>query len=420
MHRRDALRRILGFTALLPLGAPDVARQISGRTTLAADPISPAPQGLEPFRIEFGEERIDDIRRRIDDARWPEMPFETGWEAGTDVTVLRELVQYWRHGYDWFRIQEELNTLEHLRGPVDGELLHCVRYRGEGPGPRSALILLHGWPSSFLEFRDAARLLTREAAGAAGFDVVVPSLPGFVFSEAPRRPGMNPGLMADRLHRLMLDLGYERYGVHGGDWGSIIGTEIARRNPESVFGLHLNFVAAAPPPPDGTPPSEAERAYRERRARFQAEEAGYSAIQGTRPQTLSYAQQDSPVGWLAWILEKYWAWGDHRGDLWSTFRRDDILTTAMLYWLPGRILSAARLYYETSYRPQPVGPRGRVEVPTGYSHFPAEPWGPPPEVVERTYNLVHFTEHERGGHFPALEQPGAWSADVARFFRSLA
>src|SRR5690606_15814232 len=175
-----------------------------------------------------------------------------------------------------------------------------------------------------------------------------------------------------------------------------------------------------PPPPDGVEPSEAEAAYRAARARFQATETGYSSIQGSRPQSLAYAQQDSPVGFLAWILEKYWAWSDHGDDLWDTFERDDLLTTAMLYWLPGRILSSARIYYETS---NPVANSGlaggRVTVPTGYARYPAEPWGPPREVVERSYELVHYAEPARGGHFPALEQPELWSADVHAFYSGL-
>ncbi len=217
----------------------------------------------------------------------------------------------------------------------------------------------------------------------------------------------------------MGELGYERYGVQGGDWGAIIATQMARLYPDALVGLHLNFVAAVPPPPDGVEPSPEEIAYREARSRFQRDETGYSGIQGTRPQSLTYAQQDSPVGWLAWMLEKYWAWSDHGDDLWDTFSRDDILTTAMLYWIPGRILSAARLYYESR---NPIGGGqvgGRVEVPTGYARFPAEPWAPPLEIVERTYNVVHYSEPVRGGHFPALEQPELWAAEVAGFFDSL-
>lgn len=414
MNRRDALRSLTGLLAALGAGATRVP-------PLRAAPIGrgPGARTLEPFEVRFGPKRIEDLHRRIDAMRWPEIPFETGWAAGTDEGVLRELVDYWRGGYDWFAVQREMNRLEHLRGPVEGEQLHCVVYRGANSTGRAPLLLLHGWPSSFWEFHRAAPLLARGAGGAPGRDVVVPSLPGFVFSEAPRRPGMDPTRIAGRLHLLMRELGFQRYGVQGGDWGAIIGTQMARLQPRAVVGLHLNFVSSAPAPPDGAAPSEAEQEYRRRRARFQGEETGYSAIQGTRPQTLAYALQDSPVGWLAWMLEKYWAWSDHRGDLWSTFRRDDLLTTAMLYWLPGSILSASRLYYETSYRRAGDAPRGRVEVPTGYARFPAEPWSPPRDVVERTYNLVHYSEHPRGGHFPALEQPEAWSAEVARFFAAL-
>jgi epoxide hydrolase len=371
---------------------------------------------MEPFRIEFGSETIDDLKRRIDHMRWPQMPFDTEWSAGTDDRVLRDLVRYWRHEYDWFAVQDEMNSRTHLRGPIGGEQMHCVVYRGAAPGGRPPLLLLHGWPSSFWEFDAAARRIASGAGGIPAFDVIVPSLPGFGFSEAPREPGMNPAAIAERLHLLMRELGHTRYGLQGGDWGAIIASQLARQQPDSLFGLHLNFVSTAPPPPAGVEASEEEQAYRAYRARFQAEETGYSAIQGTRPQSLSYAQADSPVGWLAWMLEKFWAWSDHRGDLWSTYSRDDVLTNAMIYWLPNRILSAARIYYETSYRPRGNTLTGPITVPTGYARFPAEPWSPPRDVVERTYNLVHYTEPERGGHFPALEQPDLWSREVAGFF----
>ena len=217
----------------------------------------------------------------------------------------------------------------------------------------------------------------------------------------------------------MGQLGYERYGVQGGDWGAVIATQMALRHPDSLVGLHLNFIPGQLPPPDGVEPSAEEQAYREFRAHLQATETGYSAIQLTRPQSLAYAQQDSPVGWLAWMLEKYWAWTDHDENLWNTFTRDDVLTTAMLYWLPGRILSAARIYYETLNAAPGSLVAGRVDVPTGYARFPAEPWGPPREVAERSYNLVHYAEPTRGGHFPALEQPEIWSDEVSGFFAAL-
>ncbi len=375
---------------------------------------------MQPFRINYTEHEIHDLHRRLDATRWPHIPFDSGWSSGTNDRVLRDLVGYWRHEYNWFETQEGLNSLTHLRGPIGGEEhLHCVLKRASGGGQRPPLLLLHGWSASFVEFLDGAEMLASGIGNEPGFDLVVPSLPGFVFSEAPRAPGMHAGRIAERMHGLMQELGFEQYGVQGGDWGAIIGTALARQQPDSVVGLHVNFVHPAPPPPKGERPSEEERAYLAFHNRFQAEETGYSWIQKTRPQTLAYAQQDSPVGLLAWILEKFWAWSDHGEDLWQTFNRDRFLTNVMLYWLPGCVLSSARIYYETFFNMPKEVRSGRVEVPTGYARFPAEPWSPPREVVERQYNLVHYSEPPRGGHFAAMEQPRLWAKDVSAFFSGL-
>ena len=279
---------------------------------------------------------------------------------------------------------------------------------------------MHGWPGSFHEFGRGAERLRTGSSDTPAFNLVVPSLPGFAFSDAPQSPGVHAGVMADRLHTLMRQLGHERYGVQGGDWGAIIGNQMALKYPDALVGLHLNFIPGGLSPlPDGVEPGAEEQAYRAFRARFGATETGYSAVQTTRPQSLAYAQQDSPVGWLAWMLEKYWAWSDHDEDIWNTFSRDDLLTTAMLYWLPGRVLSAARIYYETVNAAPGGLVGGRVETPTGYARFPAEPWGPPREMVERRFNLVHYSEPTQGGHFPALEQPEIWSGEVSAFFGGL-
>jgi len=371
---------------------------------------------MQPFRIKYTEREIDDLHMRLEATRWPTIPFDTGWSSGTNDRVLRDLVQYWLHEYDWFEIQEQLNRLTHIRGPIGEEELHCVLYKGSGGERRPPLLLLHGWGSSFAEFLDAAELLALGIDGKPGFDLVVPSLPGFGFSEAPRAPGMHAGQIARRMHGLMRELGFERYGVQGGDWGAIIGTVLARQQPEAVIGLHVNFVHPAPPPPAGETASEEELAYRSFQNKFQAEETGYSQIQKTRPQTLAYAQQDSPVGLLAWILEKFWAWSDHGDDLWEAFNKDRLLTNVMLYWLPGCVLSAARIYYETFFHMSKNLRTGRVDVPTGYAKFPSEPWSPPREMVKRGYNLVHYSEPPKGGHFAAMEQPELWARDVESFF----
>lgn len=371
---------------------------------------------MQPFRIKYSEHEINDLHRRLDATRWPNIPFDTGWSSGTNDRVLRDLVQYWRHEYDWFEIQEQLNGLTHVRGPIEEEELHCVLYKGSGGEGCPPLLLLHGWAGSFVEFLDAAQLLAIGIDGNPGFDLVVPSLPGFGFSQAPGAPGMHAGKIARRMHGLMRELGFEHYGVQGGDWGAIIGTILAHQQPDSVAGLHVTFVHPAPLPPPGERPSDEEQAYRSFQNKFQAEETGYSQIQKTRPQTLAYAQQDSPVGLLAWILEKFWAWSDHGDDLWETFDKDRFLTNVMLYWLPKCVLSSARIYYETFFN-MPKGLRtGRVDVPTGYAKFPAEPWSPPRKMVERGYNLVHYSQLPKGGHFAAMEQPDLWARDVGSFF----
>lgn len=365
-------------------------------------------QHLRPFRIEFTQRAIDDLRRRLSASRWPDVGWNTGWSTGTNDAVLRDLVGYWSRQYDWFAWQARLNERSHVRGPdADGEIHAMVEL---GPAGRLPILLLHGWPGSFVEHLDSSKRLAE-----AGYDVVVPSLPGFGFSEPARAPGMSPERIADRLHAFMGELGYDRYGVQGGDWGAIIGSAMARQHPDAVVGLHVNF-ALASPPVEGVEPGEDERDFLAFREHFEAEEIGYSWLQRTRPQTLGYGLTDSPVGLLAWILEKFWAWTDHEEDLWASLDRDVLLTNVMIYWLTGSITSAARLYQERERGgPAPA----RVEVPTGYARYPAEPWAPPRAMVERGYHLVRYTEMPAGGHFPALEQPEAFSHDVATFFDAL-
>ena len=376
-----------------------------------------------PFRIAFSTRAVADLHRRIDATRWPAMPFGAGWSAGTDDAVLRSLVRHWRTEFDWFEVQERLNRHAQLRGPLGdpaGEL-HCFLF---APGPDGAevapfpLLLLHSWPGSFIELLPAAELLSQGAGGGPAFEVVVPSLPGYGFSDAPPEPGMHPGRIAGRMHALMGALGYERYGVQGGDWGAVIGSRLTAAHPEAVAGLHLNFPVLPRPPVDAAlTPEEAE--WWARQEEWRAREGAYGAVQGTKPQTLAYGLNDSPVGLLAWILEKFRGWSDHDADLWDLFDRDDVLANVTLYWLTGKVLSAARTYYEARHEEPPYQPPDRIETPTAYAHFPAEPWAAPRAALDRSYHLVQWSEMERGGHFAALEQPEALAEDVASFFASL-
>ena len=373
---------------------------------------------LQPFRIDFGEDAIADLHRRIDEARWPSIPFATGWSAGTDDGVLRDLVRYWREEFDWFEVQDSLNRFTHLRGPIgDAEALHCV-VLGAGEG-RVPLLLLHGWPGSFIELLPAAELLADGVGDAPPLEVVVPSLPGYGFSEAPREPGMHPGRIAERMHALMTGQGHERYGVQGGDWGSIVGARLAHQQPQAVLGLHLNFPAGLVQRGPGEELSEEEAAWREQMAEWRDLEGAYGHIQGTKPQTLAYSLNDSPVGLLAWIVEKFEAWSE-AGELWETFDRDAVLANVTLYWLTGTALSAARTYYESRRESPPFRASAAPPAPMAFARFRGEPWTAPRPLVERSFNLVRWSEPERGGHFAAMEQPQLFAEDVAAFFAEVA
>jgi len=373
---------------------------------------------LQPFRIDFGEDAIADLHRRIDETRWPSIPFATGWEAGTNDGVLRDLVRYWRNEFDWFEVQDSLNRFTHLRGPVgDGEALHCV-VLGAGEG-RTPLLLLHGWPGSFIELLPAAELLAEGVGDAPALEVIVPSLPGYGFSEAPREPGMHPGRIAKRMHALMTELGHARYGVQGGDWGSIVGARLAHQQPQAVLGLHLNFPAGLVQRQPGEELSAEEAEWREQMAEWRDLEGAYGHIQGTKPQTLAYSLNDSPVGLLAWILEKFEAWSEP-GELWETFDRDAVLANVTLYWLAGSALSAARTYYESRRESPPFRASAAPPAPMAFARFRGEPWTAPRPLVERSFNLVRWSEPERGGHFAAMEQPRLFAEDVAAFFAEVA
>ncbi len=391
------------------------ARRVMRHSVAMAEPLAQ----LLPFRIEFSPRALDDMRRRIEDFRWPDIGYDSGWTTGTRDTVLRDLVRYWLVEFDWLAVQTRLNQRAHLRGDIEGEAMHAMVAAGPAAEHRTPLLLIHGWPNTFADFIDVASLLAAQDESGLAFDVVVPSLPGFGFSSPPRTPGLHPGRIADRLHTLMRSLGYERYGVQGGDWGAIIGTALALRHPEAVVGLHLNHAPNRTLPPGGEPLSEVERAYLDGQAAMRAEEAGYVAIQGSRPQTLGYGLNDSPVGLLAWMLEKFWAWSDHGDDLWSgDIGRDQVLTDVTLYWLTGTALSSSRIYYERAHTAEAFLD-GFVQAPTAFLRFPREPWAAPQELIARSYHLLQYTQASAGGHFAAMEQPELLASDVRGFFGRL-
>lgn len=419
MNRRHMLRSACALAGAAVL--PGIARDsLLPRARL----LTPGRGPAEPFNIDFGPNRIADIRRRIDAMVWPGVPFETGWSTGTSDQELHALVHHWRDRYDWLQAQEALNRLPHHQATVSGERMHFVWYRGQGERQPFPLLLLHGWPSSFLEFADAAPLMVRGRGNVPGFDLVVPSLPRFLFSEAPREPGMDSLHMGDRLHALMRTLGYDRYGVDESDWGGIIADDMARAHPDALVGLHKTGTPWASP--ENRKATAAEQAFLSRHQHFWDDELNYFWLLATKPQTIAYPLQDSPVGLASWFLEKWWAWADDGGDLWSVVDRDTLLTTVTMYWLTGTVLSASRVYYEFyhhEYQKTDVPfASGPTTVPTWFAGFPGDPFSSAPRSLAApgSYSkIVRIAEQARGGHFPAMEQPVAWADDMWAFFGDL-
>ena len=379
----------------------------------------------EPFTIQIPDTVLSDLKHRLAATRWPDELADAGWEWGSDLGYLRSLAEYWRDGYDWRREEAALNQLPHYRLALDGFHIHFLHVRGKGPSPLP-LIITHGWPGSFVEMTKLIPLLTDPAAHGGepedAFDVIVPSLPGFGFSDRPPVRGMGPRKIAALWMRLMQELGYHRFGAQGGDWGSAISLALGLHDPQRLIGIHLNYIAGRfllGGTLNQIPEDEVAQAYQEQLRAWWEAEGGYSHEQGTKPQTLSYGLNDSPVGLAAWIIEKFRSWSDCGGDLERVFTRDELLTNVMIYWVTETIASSARLYYESRQQPLSLSPAQRVEPPVGVALFPKEIPMPPRALAERGLHVVRWTEMPRGGHFAAMEQPELLAHDLRQFFRSL-
>jgi pimeloyl-ACP methyl ester carboxylesterase len=382
------------------------------------------PTAITAFTADVPETDLDDLRQRLARARFtPDLP-GTGWAYGTPTAWLRDLVAYWREGYDWRAWEAKLNAYPQFTTEIDGQRIHFLHVPSPVPDA-TPLLMLHGWPGSVFEFLPLTGPFTHPGAhggrAADAFHLIIPSLPGFAFSGPTRETGWDAGRMARAFAALMAALGYERYGVQGGDWGGLIAAYLGQFDPDHVIGIHLNAAVLGFMPRGEVPDDElatltdGERERVARNKRDRSDGSGYFQIQATRPQTVGAALADSPVGLLAWIGEKFETWSHHEGaDGPSPIDRDVVLTHAMLYWLTNTAASSARIYYESTR--STIYPTS-VKVPTGVAVFAEDiairRYG------EQMYDIVHWSEFDRGGHFAALEVPDLLVGDVRAFFSGL-
>lgn len=378
--------------------------------------------GVQPFRVAVPAAALDDLGERLARTRLPDEIPDSGWDYGTNLAYLRELLEYWRTSYNWRTQEAALNRFRQFRAEVDGLKIHFIHEPGRGPEAKP-LLILHGWPGSVYEFTELIPMLT-DPGGHGGdprdsFTVVAPSLPGYGFSDRPRARAMNVQAMADIFRKLMVEvLGYQRFGAQGGDWGSVIASRLGEVCGTMLYGIHLNMIAIGPA--EGRSASDLtaeEKVFLGDFDQFRRGETGYQWIQGTKPQTLAYALNDSPAGLCAWMVEKFRSWSDCGGNIENCFTKDQLLTQVMIYWLTQTAGSSIRLYYEARYHPWRLSPGTRIETPTAVASFPAEMVRPPRHWAERIYNIKRWTVMPAGGHFAAMEQPALLAGDLRAFFR---
>jgi len=381
----------------------------------------------ESFKINIPSSVIDDLRARIGNTRWTYEIENEKWEYGTNQSYLLELCDYWQNEFDWKKQEGYLNSFNHFKTTIDGHGLHYIHHKGEGQHT-IPLLLTHGWPDSFVRFLKIIPLLTKADENGFSFDVIVPSNPGQGFSDIPSEMGMNAKRIAKLFtHLVTKELGYEKFIAHGGDLGASISEQIALYHSESLLGIHLTEIPyhhILTIPPDKL--DKAEKKYLDTVTKWQMTEGAYNVIQSTKPQTLAYGLNDSPVGLAAWLVEKFHGWSDCDGDIESCYTKDELLTNITIYWATQTINSSFRHYIEiakdlmqTMYNPlkkiNPFDKTGtRTEVPTAAVETEIQPL-PPKDFAGKFFNIQQWTKLSKWGHFAAMEQPELLAEDIRKF-----
>ena len=378
---------------------------------------------VRPFTIAVEDSVLEDLQQRLADTRWPDEIPNTGWDYGSNLAYLKELVEHWRTKFDWRAQEAKLNAFSHFKSEVDGLDIHFIHEKGRGPNP-IPLVITHGWPSCFFEMTKIIPLLADPASHGGdaddSFDVVVPSLPGFGFSDHAQDRGMEVQRVAGMWNKLMTEnLGYPKFAAQGGDIGSGVTARLGYAHADTLYGIHLTSITRPTPymGPGSRPVTDAEQALITQRDKWFADEGGYNHIQGTKPQTLAYGLNDSPAGLAAWIVEKYRTWSDCGGDVEKSYTKDELLTIVTIYWVTQTISSSTRMYYENQKSLWTMNKDEKVPAPAGMAMFPQEISKPPKEWGERSYDVRRWTEMTSGGHFAALEEPQLLAEEVRAFFR---
>jgi pimeloyl-ACP methyl ester carboxylesterase len=367
------------------------------------------------FTISVTDEAIDDLHRRVRQTRWPDTVTDSGWTYGLDLDWMKSIADYWLNQYDWRAQERRLNAYPHYIANIDGFRIHYLHFRSEHPRA-VPLVITHGWPGSFLELLKVAPMLADSTSDP--FHVVVPSLPGYGFSERPSTAGMNTFRTAELWAKLMRELGYDRFVAQGGDIGANVSSVMAWKHSESVIALHLNYIPGSYRPwVDETthPLCREEIAFKHKAQNWYDEKGGYWHVQATQPQTLGFTLNDSPMGLAAWLIDKYRDWADCDGVVERRFSRDELLTHVSLYWFTETIASSCRMYLESRRAPLVFRRGERIAVPCAVLHLAKEDPLPPLPWVERVYNVVRWTEKPKGGHFAAWEEPDVFATDVREF-----
>lgn len=414
--RRDALALFAAGSVGSALNAGPSLAQMRGTQQALVD------DAVDPLSISVAQGAIDDLKRRLDHTRWPEPETATDWSQGVPLAKAQALIAYWRDRYDWHGFEARANRFKHFRTKIDELGIHFIHARSPHAGALP-IVLTHGWPGSFIEFMEVVEPLcdpTRHG-GSAGdaFHVVVPSLPGFGFSDKPTETGWNVARVAAAWSNLMRRLGYSRWVAQGGDWGSGVTHALARLRPPGLVAAHVNWPLVYPTRPPQNPTPREQRVM-DRVAWFANDLNGYFRQQATRPQTIGYPLADSAAGQALWIYEKFQAWTDNRGNAEDALSIDAMLDNISLYWFTNTAASSARLYWENTKAGLANLSAGRIELPMAASIFPAEIFGAPRSWAEDLWsNIFYWNELDRGGHFAAFEQPALFVEEMRKAFTSI-